>query len=774
MVPTRQHLLQSLRSSTLMAAGTFVAAWLSFSIGFEEPPLALLWIPGALVLVAVLARGPFHGVGAAAGLIAWAVTAGLGPFATLMLLLASVASPMLAAIVLRRWSVRAPTASSMTNATRMLGVIMLLHAPLAALFDLHGFWHLPIARSAPWLLYLGCYASEAMSGVVLARAFLALIPDVPESPSPTVDWRHPLTRIGTTELAVLAIIAAATLATLLAAAGGHVSYARLVMIPLFGTAMVASLITTRRFSALVLIGTVVVVFWLRTRIEPFSTDIGYLTNIGQHVLLLLIGGAMLHLLGASHEERNAQQALLERQAVTDEASGRPNMRALQQHLHAWRSEPERRPLRIAELVFADMLNWADLAGRRRLIALERAVGARIGTLMPEAKIIAHIGTGRFIVILDRDAVDDTTLRERVRAGLDGHRLEAEAGALLLRVSIGVVDTTGDRDLDVESLLAALSIAQQRAASSAERFHSERSSATQIEAHRAQLHWVESVRHSVHHGRIRLLAQPIVVAAGRSGPAGQGSDRLHYEILARLLDDQGREISPNRFLPAIARARLLEQFDRSVVERTLARLGADPALHRRTECCAINITGPTLCDAGFPDFLKRELDRYGIQPGILALEITESDSIHSFESALKVIGELNRIGVTIAIDDFGTGLATFDYVRKFKPQWLKIDGSFVRTFDDDPLNREIVHSIIRVAHVIGARTVAECVESEALAKRMGELGIDCLQGYAIDRPMPIEALLPAHDAHRRSAATRPLVRTAAGILLPHPLEAVDRV
>ena len=127
-------------------------------------------------------------------------------------------------------------------------------------------------------------------------------------------------------------------------------------------------------------------------------------------------------------------------------------------------------------------------------------------------------------------------------------------------------------------------------------------------------------------------------------------------------------------------------------------------------------------------------------------------------------ELNRIGLSIAVDDFGTGLATFDYLRKFKPQWLKIDGSFVRSIETDALNREIVQSIVRVAHVIGAQTVAEYVESDAIGQQLAALGVDCLQGYAIGKPMPLDDLLLDPSRRCTPDSSHIAERSAASLLI----------
>ena len=750
------------RSLLLMALASFLGAWLSSALGFQDPPIELLWIPASLILAGCLARGSVCAVSGSVGLLGWALFSGMSAYESMLLVLGSAASPALTAALIRQWGERRQNGSNLVIATRMLLAIMLVHAPLAGLFDTLAHVSLPIAHSRPWQIYLAYTSIQAMSAVVLVRALLALVPDVPGPICPIELTRGSFGAITRTDLALLALLAGTGLGALLAVQAGQLAYARILLIPIFAYSMIAALITSRRSASLILILTALLVIWLRVRMEPFSVDPVYLTNIGQLVLLLLLGGALLHLLGASYAERNAQQRKLEQQALTNEVSGLPNLRALQQSLQLRRSDPQSPGLRLAEIAFSGLISWADIAGRSRLMSLEATIGEHLRALFQDAILVAHIGTGRFVLMLDRLAVGDVQIRERITNRIEGHRLETQPDSPMLRASVGVVDTAGDQSSDAESLLAALSIAQQRAVSSTERFHSLLISAPQIEQYRAELLWTEWVRQALHRGRLRLLAQPIV-SAQPSHRLGPSEARLHYEILARLLDDQNCEISPARFLPAIARARLLEQFDRAVIERTLSRLGTDAALRRATHCCSINITGPTLCDAGFPPYLAQQLALHAIDPAMITLEITESDSISSIDEALSNTAELNRIGVSIAVDDFGTGLATFDYLRKFKPQWLKIDGSFVRSIETDALNREIVQSIVRVAHVIGAQTVAEYVESDAIGQQLAALGVDCLQGYAIGKPMPLDDLLLDTSRRRTSNSTHIAERPAASLL-----------
>jgi EAL domain-containing protein (putative c-di-GMP-specific phosphodiesterase class I) len=160
----------------------------------------------------------------------------------------------------------------------------------------------------------------------------------------------------------------------------------------------------------------------------------------------------------------------------------------------------------------------------------------------------------------------------------------------------------------------------------------------------------------------------------------------------MFDQDGTELLPSWFLPAITDARLSKEFDRAVLQKTLYYLARDHALLEKTQKCSINITGYTLCDPSFAAFMVELLALTGVSPEILVLEITETDMIAEFATAQSQLQTLRKMGLGCAVDDFGVGLATFDYLKRLRPNWIKIDGSFIRSLgqpDADPLDLEII-------------------------------------------------------------------------------------
>jgi EAL domain-containing protein (putative c-di-GMP-specific phosphodiesterase class I) len=163
---------------------------------------------------------------------------------------------------------------------------------------------------------------------------------------------------------------------------------------------------------------------------------------------------------------------------------------------------------------------------------------------------------------------------------------------------------------------------------------------------------------------------------------------------------------------------------------------------------VNISGASLNDRSFPDFLRNLLTRYALPPGLLGFEITETTAIASLSKAAELIHEFKALGCRFSLDDFGTGMSSFAYLKYLPVDTLKIAGMFVKDMASDPMDAAIVEAIHRISHILGIRTVAESVEDAATLDAVRRLGIDFAQGYHIAEPEPLETIaLPQPAASR---------------------------
>jgi len=240
-----------------------------------------------------------------------------------------------------------------------------------------------------------------------------------------------------------------------------------------------------------------------------------------------------------------------------------------------------------------------------------------------------------------------------------------------------------------------------------------------------------IRDALCEGRFRLHAQRI--EAMRPGP------RQHYELLLRMVGRDGGLISPALFIPVAERYDLMAEIDRWVLTEVLRHQA--PALAAAGNISvAVNISAQSLNDPCFLPFFLKLLKLSRLPPELITLEITETALISNLLAAGAILDNIRRLGCRIALDDFGAGLSSFGYLRAFRVDAIKIDGTFIRNLHGSPIDLAIVKSITRIAREIGAETVAEFVEDRQVLEYLREIGVDAAQGYAIAAPVELDMLL----------------------------------
>ncbi|MBN2738467.1 MAG: EAL domain-containing protein [Spirochaetales bacterium] len=217
---------------------------------------------------------------------------------------------------------------------------------------------------------------------------------------------------------------------------------------------------------------------------------------------------------------------------------------------------------------------------------------------------------------------------------------------------------------------------------------------------------------------------------------------HYEVLLRMRDENNKLLSPASFLPVAESYHLMPDIDKWVIKHTfqmVARFIQQGLAVNEVPHLSINLSGKTLSDVTISDFIIDQMNRNNLPPFIFSFEITESEAVSNFNQARHLIRTLKDQGCAFALDDFGKGWASFNYLKFFPIDYLKIDGSFVKGMLDDPLDFVLVETINHTGHVLGLQTVAEYVESEEVYKRLIEIGVNYVQGYYIAKPFPLEQL-----------------------------------
>lgn len=220
-----------------------------------------------------------------------------------------------------------------------------------------------------------------------------------------------------------------------------------------------------------------------------------------------------------------------------------------------------------------------------------------------------------------------------------------------------------------------------------------------------------------------------------------SSKPRFEILLRMSDADGNRVPTDALFSAAERYHMMPQIDRWVVSKTIATLAeVRDSVEARDAVFSINLSGQTLGDDDIFDFIEEEIRVGGLSPTSLCFEITESAAVSNLARAQLFIGRLRQYGCTISLDDFGAGLSSFAYLKNFKVDTLKIDGSFIRDLTENRISESMVAAITQVAQVMQLKTVAEYVESELTRKLLAKMGVDFAQGHLYGRPAPLDSVI----------------------------------
>lgn len=347
-------------------------------------------------------------------------------------------------------------------------------------------------------------------------------------------------------------------------------------------------------------------------------------------------------------------------------------------------------------------------------------------------LLARLGGDEFGLLLTQCSLSQATeiaedLRERVRQ----FRFFWQGKTFIVGVSIGVV-AINKTNPDLMELLGSADAACYAAKAKGRNcVHIYRQDDHELIKQRGERQLITTISRALETHRFCLYYQKIVSLSSKSVVE-------HYEILIRMLDENGELVSPNTFIPAAERYGLITDIDCWVIKTFFSNYHN---LFRQKllspDLYAINLSGASICNNRFLEFLIEQFPRYQIPPQTICFEITETAAISNFDQARYFIGELKEIGCRFALDDFGSGLSSFAYLINLPVDYLKIDGTFVKNINHNLISQAIVEGFNRIAHAMNLETVAEFVEDETILEKLREIGVDYAQGYGISHPVPIQ-------------------------------------
>lgn len=368
--------------------------------------------------------------------------------------------------------------------------------------------------------------------------------------------------------------------------------------------------------------------------------------------------------------------------------------------------------------------------------------------LPPGAFGARISGDRFTVLLPASVEDAEKFAQALRAGAEQLVPGPGESRPPVSISIGValLDPEGG---ELGHVLAAAESACKAAKDRGRnRVEVYQASDTSIVRRFADISVAAQLRDAIDNDRMRLDAQLILPFSAAE------SARPHYELLLRMVNDDGLTMGPDSFLAAAARYQLMPVIDRWVVNHVIEALKPRAGvLEGKALGFTINFSGQSLDDDTFADFLIKSIGESGLDPDLFCFELTENATVAHLPRAEELMRRLRRLGCGVALDDFGTGLSSLACLRQLPITMLKIDGSFIRDVVKDKRAESMVRAIAELARSMSITTVAEYCETETISNHVAGLGVDYGQGFAIGRPIALAELLNELPLPSDTAAQR---------------------
>lgn len=403
--------------------------------------------------------------------------------------------------------------------------------------------------------------------------------------------------------------------------------------------------------------------------------------------------------------------------------------ALESALESAREEKVDHALMYIDLDQFKVIN--DTCGHVAGDGLLKQLALRLTSCIRDTDTLARLGGDEFGVLLERCQLERAEeVAEKLRQAVHSYRYVWKDKVFEVGASIGLVPINAESGSMSDVLSgadAACYVAKDRGRNRIHVFHP---ADEDVAERKGEMQWINVIQRAWDDNAFELHLQPILSLDDNATTA------TCAEFLLRLRRADGELVRPTVFLPAAERYHMMPQMDRWVLKRSLAIISARPASLNQLELFCINLSGQSLSDETFLDFVIEQLDRSEVPPHLLCFEITETAVVANLARAMRFISILRGMGCKFSLDDFGSGLSSFRYLKDLPADFLKIDGSFIRRIAEDRLDHEMVSVINQIGRMMKIKTIAEYVESEEALQAVRKLGVNYAQGNYIGEPKPI--------------------------------------
>jgi diguanylate cyclase (GGDEF)-like protein/PAS domain S-box-containing protein len=375
----------------------------------------------------------------------------------------------------------------------------------------------------------------------------------------------------------------------------------------------------------------------------------------------------------------------------------------------------------------------DTCGHTAGDEMLRQISSMLQKVVRHRDTLARLGGDEFGILMEHCSIEDANrVAISIQKAIQEYQFIWKEKSFRVGVSIGLAPITM-LTASLTQLLkdadAACYIAKEKGRN---RIHVHHIEDIEIAQHHGEMLWVARINEAIEENRFCLYAQPIV--------AIDGSNERHYELLLRMIGENGEIIPPGAFLPAAERYNIIVNIDFWVINKVFELIKENPEFLKKNDSCSINLSGQSLTDMKFQEFVISKLIDSGFSLEKICFEITETAAISNLNAAKLFLTKIKELGCKFSLDDFGSGLSSFGYLKNFEVDYLKIDGMFVRDIIDDPIDHAMVKSINEIGQVMGMKTVAEFVENDVIKGMLTEIGVNFAQGYGLGKPIPFDEVI----------------------------------
>jgi diguanylate cyclase (GGDEF)-like protein len=420
-------------------------------------------------------------------------------------------------------------------------------------------------------------------------------------------------------------------------------------------------------------------------------------------------------------------------AYHDPLSGLLNRYRMEEILNSAINFAQRAHLQYARdfLLYLDLDQFKvinDVCGHVAGDEVLKQIGQLIDKNLPVGAKAAHVNADVFAIFLPNSlmqmAID---LSEVVINLVSEYQYDYGIAKFKLGISIGIMPITCEIK-DASHLLSLTDMACGTAKESGRnQWHMSAVNDEHTSRKHQQMARVSQIQKALEDDRFELWVQPIVHVAPQ-----HKNKASNFEFLVRMIDEEGHLIAPGHFVPAAEKFKIANLLDQWVIReaiRITSQVDKQPE-----QQFFINLAGTTLAERSLPGFIQSCLQRFKLDPKHLCFEITETAAVTNYQRTLDFIHHIRGLGCSVALDDFGSGMSSFNYLRKFPVDYMKVDGQFVLNMLNNSLDHTIVDAFNKIGHETGLKTVAEFVENDQLLEELGNIGLDFAQGYGICPPI----------------------------------------